>query len=197
MYQIHKILITLSLFLPFAAHAQAGITINGQSLFNAPSLSEGQFGAYLVNTDGSAVNGSSFDFGVGDSLLDSATYGSSFELIGSSNVSSDFGQTFLPAGFTFNLTNGVDTGDSFLVVVFDQADNTSTVATVGSTYRIWTDSSWVVPSDGDTVTFNQGGLNRLTDAADFTAQVVPEPATYAFMLSVSFLIFAIYFRRKK
>ena len=179
-----KLLSIFFLFLTLAV-SNANVTFDGISLSNADGILSGDLGVYIVSKDNT-----SFDFGTlteGLNVTDSATYGDSFTVIGNNLATSGFGSVTIGSGHSFSLTNGVDTGDQFAIVVFE--DSTTTLL-ADDNFRVWTDSSWLVPNDGLTVSFDSE-LFQLSDAADFSGTVVPEPSTYALfagILSIGYII---------
>jgi hypothetical protein len=94
-------------------------------------------------------------------------------------------------GFTFSEGGGVDEGDTFAIIVFE---NSTTTVTAGDTYRIWSDGSWDVPADGLTETFGTE-LSQVTTAANFSGTVVPEPSTFAAFAGLLALGFVMVRRR--
>ncbi len=53
----------------------------------------------------------------------------------------------------FTLGNGIDAGDKFAVIFFDNLASGSTTITGDTHYAVVTDPSWVVPGDGDNIQF--------------------------------------------
>ncbi len=95
-----------------------------------------------------------------------------------------FGSTTLPTPVStpFNLGNGVDAGDQFVIITFDVSTSN---AAASDTYRIWTDPSWIIPADGSVVTFGTeiAQLSGAGVTATFTkivqTSVIPEPSSFA------------------
>ena len=132
-----------------ASIASASITMSGTSVSGAPGLAAGQTGVYVLSNDGSAF--SSFDLSAG-TVTDSSFYGTSFTVLGNNPVTTGFG-TFFGSGHSVTYGSGVDQNDAFALVVWG-----STIASEGSTYSYWTDSTWILPADsGSTINFNSSG----------------------------------------
>lgn len=149
--------------------ASASITLNGSSLSDAPGLASGQTGVYLLSLDGTSITSSSFSFINGADVTSSATYGSSFQVLGTNTVTV-FGSTFLSSGHVVEYGSGVDQNDVFGVLVFE-----SSTIVDGETYRIWTDGGWALPADsGGSFTFGSE-FSQLSTAASETI-LIPEPS---------------------
>lgn len=139
---------------------------------------------YLADLDGSAFSTSELLFvDAGLSITDSSTY-AGFSVIGSGAVESVFGNPFVGSNLNFDLNDGIDAGDSFGILVFD---NSTTMAS--DTFSIFTDASWLLPSDGSTVTFGLSG-NDILQIRPGSGSVevgsispVPEPSTFALFLA--------------
>jgi hypothetical protein len=195
--------------------AQASVTFSGTALVKVPNISTGDV-AYFIIDENNAGFGNLGSINPNTSLFESGTIyeGTSFT-IGSDNLGSGFtivgtktatGSATVSVNGTFSgvsLGSGVDTGDKFAIIVFE----TSTTAGVaGDTYRIFTDPTWVVPSDGFTVTYSNtttGAFAQLgaSAVAAFTktiaaAQAVPEPSSFAALAGFAVLGFAASRRRR-
>ena len=165
--------LALSLSLITASHATT--FLSGDAITALTAGDAGKIGVYVVSKDGSAFPTSLTD---GLSLSDSATYGASFEFI-NTNTAVDFFGVSLASGGTVTYGGGVDAGDSFGIILFD---NSTTDTLAGDTYRIYTDASWILPADtgaslsfGDAFAAVSGGAN--TGSGSVAA--VPEPSTFA------------------
>lgn len=156
----------------------AAVTLSGTALQNSPGLGDGDIGIFIVSNDGSAF---SFSIDVGDDIFASSTYGPSFTVVGDRTASTFFGSTTIAAGITFDLGSGIDPGDSFAILVYGTS---TTIATGGDTFSLWTDASWVIPPDGNQSDFGgAGSLTQLTTAANSvgTVTAVPEPSSFALL----------------
>ncbi len=169
-----KILIALA-FLPSLSYGS--VTLSGTSLQGTPGINFGETYVYLADLDGSAFStGDLASITAGESITDSGTY-AGFTVLGSGTVDTFFSTDFVGSGLTFDLNAGVDVGDSFGILVFSNSDTT---AIASDTYNIFTDASWVLPADGNTVTFNSD-LAQIGSGGSATGvgSVVPEPSTFA------------------
>lgn len=171
----------------------SAVTITGTSLKDVTGLSSGDFGAYLVSTDGSPLTAGSFSFSPGASVTDSATYGPSFSLVGTNTASEFLGTTSLASGHSFDLVGGIDSGDVFGIITF--TNSTSTLL-AGDSFYVWTSGNWDVPINGQTETFGTE-LSQLDGvAASSTGTVVPEPSSYAMLLGAAAMAMVTLLRRK-
>jgi hypothetical protein len=165
----------ISLSLVSVAMLDAAVGISGTSLSNATGLSAGEVGVY-VTSDGTAFSGISI--AIGADILDSATYGAGFAVLGSNTAASGFGSTTLASG------HGADfsfAGDSFALFVFESS---TTTAVASDVYNVWSDASWALPSaDGVSAAFSASPtgtqIQQLSGASTFSGSVVPEPSTFA------------------
>jgi len=202
----------LALFSALAANA--AVSIGGTALLKVPNISVGDV-SYLVideNASGFAnlgsINTSTSTFVPGTIYAGTAftvasdNFGSSFTIVGTKTAASSFGSISVGAAYSnIALANGVDTGDSFAIVVFETS---TTSAVANDIYRIYTNSSWVVPADGQTVNFAASGSGTFlqlgtTATPAFTKTVaspVPEPSTYAALAGVAVLGLAALRRRR-
>lgn len=182
-------LLGLAFFLT-AGSLSAAVTISGTSLNNATGLSDGQVGVYVISNDGTAFS-SVTSLLSGVSITDSSTYGSSFTVLGSNTAATGFGATTLSSGHSINLSGGVDNGDSFGVFVFESSTG-NTLA--GDTFSVWSDASWVLPSDGAQSDFTNQ-LAQLSGSPISTGTVVPEPSSFALLAGVFGLAWVMVRRR--
>jgi hypothetical protein len=158
-----------------ASILKAAVGISGTSLNNATGLAAGEVGVYVIS-DGTAF--SSVSIAAGADILDSASYGAGFTVLGSNTAASGFGSVSLGSG------HGADfsfASDAFAVFVFETSDTT---ALLGDAYNVWTDASWTLPTaDGLTAIFNPAPsgtqIQQLSGDSSFAGSVVPEPSTYA------------------
>jgi hypothetical protein len=173
-----KLILFMALLPSFAF---ASVTISGTALNNSPGINTGETYVWLVDLDGSAFStGSLASLDNGLTITSSATY-SGFSVVGSGTVDDLFGNPFVGSGLSIDLTGGIDAGDSFGLLVFD---NSSTAAIPSDTYNIFTDATWVLPSEGSTSTYGGalatiGSGGSVAGAGSVTA--VPEPSAYAML----------------
>jgi hypothetical protein len=180
-----------------ATIASANVTFNGTALLNTPGLAAGDVGILLVDNSNSGF--SSISIRAGSSLTSSSTYGD-FSALTSGTASTIFGGTSLALPLSnYSLPSVANTGDKFAILVFSTS---LTTAIGGDTYKIWTDSSWVIPADGSTTSFQitpaNGFFTTLTSASSFngTVSAIPEPATYAALFGLGVLGMAAFRRRR-
>jgi len=160
-----------------ASILNAAIGISGTSLNGATSLAAGDVGVYVIS-DGTAF--SSVSIATGANILDSASYGAGFTVLGS-NTATSFGGTFLGSGHGTDISFA---NASFAVFVFEAS---TTTAIDNDSYNVWTDSSWTLPTvDGNTFSFAADPtgteIQQLNGASTFGGTVgaaVPEPSTFA------------------
>lgn len=201
-----------AILIPSLTHGS--IFISGSAIVHDPNVSDlpdisiGEHYVYLVDLDGSAFSANellSLDAGL--SLTDSSSY-DGFSVIGNGLVDNFFGMSFvgsssdpieLLAGAPID---GINSGDSFGILVFDGSSDTTMAS---DTYSIFTDTSWVLPSDGNTITFspsydpNNPGSEILqirpgNGPAAFGSVVgapIPEPSTYALFIASLAMVFVV------
>ncbi len=90
------------------------------------------------------------------------------------DITTPGGQGSIIEDLIFSLTGGVSTGDRFALIWF--SDNTSAA---GSKYGFFTDTSFVLPSDGATGEYGAVfvGVDPIRSASNtFAASVIPEPS---------------------
>ena len=193
--------------------ANATVTFSGTALLKVPNISVGDV-SYLVidetnagfNTIGSInPNTSTFDSGTiwnGTALtVGSDNLGSNFTIVGTKTAASSLGSISVNGSYAgIPLTNGVDTGDKFAIIVFETS---TTSAVANDIYRIYTDASWVVPADGAAITFASSGAGTFlqlgttaTPAFTKTVANVPEASTSAALAGVAVLGLAALRRRR-
>lgn len=175
--------------------AHGTVTFSGTSLSNAPGLGSGKLGAYVVQKDGKAFSLASIDAGI--SLTPGSTFDGIYEIVGTQNTLEPVPSVLntLPAGITFALDGGINTGDAFGIVVFDSSGATTLA---GDGFQLWQDPSWLVPSDGSNVSFVAapvGGQFQQISTSGTTGTVVPEPSAFATMVGIMALGFAAIRRR--
>ena len=159
----------------------ASFTLNGSAVFNPASLSgydTGDTSVWVVNGGGNGA----FDVAGLENLnaslsLTTGTLGG-YEIAGANSVTG--GGSFRIVGGIGAINVSASAGDTFGLLVF----NTSTTSTVGGDgYTIYTDSSWVLPAAGASITFGQ--QNQPTQLSGATvglaSTVVPEPSAYALL----------------
>lgn len=203
----------LILSLLFALNVSNALSINGASLTNSTGISTNDLGVYVVSRDGTSFDfenigdifeGINLSTGSFDEDGNTGSAGDSFQIIGTTTVTFNplAGGNTLGSGLSVSLAaaNGVDANDAFAVILFDSSSSTAVSSTTvaGDTYSVWTDATWVLPSnDGGVFGFSASTSSaspflQLSDAADFTGIVsaVPEPSTYALfagILSIGFV----------
>lgn len=165
-------------FLITANYLNGAVTLSGTSLLNVTGVSGGDFAAYVVSLDGTPISAANFSFAIGADLTSSATYGSSFALIATRSAQNVFGNISVSSGINFDLTGGIDTGDSFGILTFDTS---TTTALSGDTFRVWTAANWDVPTDGQTESFDSELIQLNSVSASSIGTVVPEPSAFAFI----------------
>lgn len=173
----------------------ATVLLSGTALKGVTGSVVGQKAVYVV--DNNNIGFGSLNLIEGTSITSSSAFGENFTVVGSV-TSSSFGTVNFGSPSGFALGNGVDTGDHFAIIVF----TTSTGNALGNdTYKIWTDSTWLIPADTNTVTFGTN-LKQFTsvDSPAFTKTVattaIPEPSTYAAAVGFIILGLAAFKRRK-
>ena len=194
--KLHYIL--AALMLPFVA--SASISISGTALKNVDSLSDGDFGVLLVDTSGSGFSSFATTGGLaaGVDLTAGSSFGSGYYVADTATASFFFGSTTL--GFntgTFDIEGPsavASSGDSFAIFTFDGSSSTSVA---DSTYEIWTQSVWQLPTDGSGVTFpaDLPAYNSGSAGASGTVAAVPEPSTFATLAGLCALGFVMLRRR--
>jgi hypothetical protein len=190
-----------------ALAANAGISIGGTALLKVPNISVGDVSYFVIDENASgfanlgSINPSTSTFVPGTIYAGTAftvasdNFGSSFTIVGSKTAASSFGSISVGAAYPgIGLANGVDSGDSFAIVVFETS---TTSAVANDIYRIYTDPSWVIPADGQTVNFAATGSGTFlqlgtTATPAFTKSVasttvIPEPSTYSALAGVAVL----------
>lgn len=178
-----------------SASFAANFTLNGSALFNPTSLSgydTGDTSVWVVNGGG----GGAFDVAALESLnLTSLTTGaslgtSSYEIAGSNTVTG--GGSFRIVGGIGAISVTASVGDAFGLLVFNSS-TTSTVASDG--YTIYTDSTWVLPAAGASITFGGAAQPAQITAGGVASTVVPEPSAYA-LLGGLFALTCVMLRRR-
>ncbi|MEO0508831.1 MAG: hypothetical protein AAF065_03095 [Verrucomicrobiota bacterium] len=189
--------LALSIICSLPAFTYATVSITGTSLNNVPGIDIGDTVVVLVDTDS---NSSAFDL-AGLSILDaglsttsSSTY-TGYSVVSSGTTISFIGNPIYNTAISFELGGGIDNGDKFAFVVFD--DSAATTLD-GDAFEIYTDSSWVVPLDGDYTFGSSGDFSQLTSSENFSGNgtVVPEPSAYAFISGALGLVWVMLRRRK-
>lgn len=181
----------VALLLPLASYGS--IAFSGTALNNAAGVSIDDYAVLLFDTSGSGFDSAALSsIDAGASLSSSATYGAGFEVASVSAATDFFGfATILEFDFSYSLGT-ISNGDSFGVLTFA---GSSATAVGGTSYSIFTDSSWTSPADGAAITFGSD-LNTLSSAAGATGTVaVPEPSTYATLAGLLALSFVMLRRR--
>jgi hypothetical protein len=182
-----------ALLLPFVSYGS--IAFSGTALNGASGVNIGDYSVLLFDTSGAGFNSAGLNLiDANATLSSSATYGSGFEVAAVSAAADFFGiATIVEYGFSYSLGT-ISDGDSFGILTF--AGGSSATAVGGTSYSIFTDSSWTSPADGAAVTFGSD-LNTLSSAAGASGTVtaVPEPSTYATLAGLLALGFVMLRRR--
>ena len=158
---------------------QASTFISGTAISLVPDISEGESYVYLVDMDGSAFSTNDLlTLDAEFSLTDSSTY-SGFSVIGNGTVETFFGTNpYVGSGLTVDLSNGIEAGYSFGILVFDNSSDT---------FDIFTHDSWKLMDNGDTGIFGnqfaQIGTGMGPVAIGSVGAPVPEPSTYALFIT--------------
>lgn len=198
-----------------AVVAQATVTFNGTALVKVPNISTGDV-AYFIIDETNAGFGNLGSINPNTSLFEAGTiyegatftiggdsFGTAFTIVGTKTAT---GTTTVSVNSTFTnvpLGNGVDSGDKFALIVFETS---TTTGVAGDTYRIFTDPTWVVPSDGFTVSFSNttaGSFAQLGTTASpafmktiAATSAVPEPSSFAALAGFAVLGLAASRRRR-
>lgn len=168
-----------------AAGASANITFNlwqtGAEDHTGSLISDNSMFKIIVDVDGDgldAISGSQSltDFAVGD---DQVAFTYSFD-------SAYPGEVYMWEGFTNIQRPDVATGNPQFYAVWYEGltDTSATQMADGQWLGYTTDTSWLFPEDGATVSFGDGStsVNTLSGGVNFAqAQAIPEPATFALM----------------
>ena len=180
-----KKLYTIIVSITICLSNYASVTLDGTFLNDATDLSDGEQGALLIDKSnvgwvniGTGSNPG--DIQAGLSSFDNATYNSDFEFIDQSDVFIGFPNPSWGGNYSFNLVNGVDTGDQFGVLVYE---NSQATTNNGDSYKLWTDTNWLLPADGNTITAGTD-FDQLSGANSFSGNVVPEPSSYAILMGI-------------
>ena len=197
-----KLLTTLGLVALSATAAKATVTLNGIAFLNAPQISVGDVGFFIVDINNTGF--SSISFTEGEILSSAASYGD-YVVLGSKSATALSTNVTLSGAFSgIALANGVTAGDRFAAVVF----NSSTTSAIGGdSFTIWTDPTWVIPADGSTLSyqasptganFKQLGASSLpTITGTVSGGVIPEPSAFAALAGLAGLGFAGLRRRRR
>lgn len=88
-------------------------------------------------------------------------------VVASLSSSMVFGRSAILGGATVRLTDGIDAGDPFAIIFFDQLAAGSLLLDVPTSYAVASDPSWVVPSDGQFVQYlNSGGEGAVAQLSE-------------------------------
>jgi hypothetical protein len=208
-----KIAVTSLVSLAAGLVAQASVQFSGAALLKVPNISSGDVSYLIIDENNTgfgnvgSINPSTSTFVAGSVYettaltVGSDNLGSNFTIVGTKTATGTTTISVLGSYAGIQLTGGVDAGDKFAIIVFE---NSTTSAVASDTYRIFTDPTWVVPSDGFTITFSNttaGSFAQLGTTATpaFTKTVVsavPEPSTYAALAGVAVLGLAALRRRR-
>ncbi len=184
--KLHKVL-ALSAILAAGTSGYAAVTISGTAFLNAPGIAVGDIAVFLIDEANSNTPSAFSGIIEGESITSAATYGNGDFTVLSPTKSFSALSTFIRLDGTYSgipLSGDVGTGDKVYAVVFSTSTGS---ALVGDTYTVWTDPTWVLPSDGFTVTYasNPTGTNFRQFTASstpvFTGVVaaIPEPSAFA------------------
>lgn len=196
---INRIIFLATLMLmPLSMHGiDVTITTQGGSfgtpLLNAPTgstqIMSDTLGVLLVDTlgDGIALDAAM----ISDESFWGGTDNYIAGITGSSNL---FGPgSDVVVSFSAQSANNavLSTGQSFYIAWFPGLISSVTTIGLGQAYGLTRDSSWVLPTDGGTFAGNPAGAGG---NALFTVGAIPEPSTYALILSI--VLFAFILVRK-
>ncbi len=185
-----------------ATTASAQFTLSGNALRNAPGTALGDFGLVLVDINGVGFSNSTIDIDLGESLGSGATYGDFFVILAPKAFAGNTSTVIFNASVSnVPFDGGVTTGDRFAIVTFE---NSSTTALANDTWRIWTDSTWLVPAAGGGITFSTtpgvGVANTLGSTASpvltGVVQAIPEPSSFAALAGLAVVGMAATRRRR-
>lgn len=189
----------------YASHA--AITFTGTAFSNAPGISIGDVGVLIFDKNNTGFE--SINLIAGSSITSSATYGEnaqgnlfSVALDSSKIATNPVGALITLSGAFSNvsISNGVDVGDKFAFVVFE---NSTTTVLEGDKYTIWTDLTWVVKPDG-TYAFNANPNSAQYKQFTSTSSPllsktvpVPEPSSFAALAGLAAIGFVASRRRRQ
>lgn len=155
--------LTLSAVLIACSSAYSAVSISGSAINNLDSADVGKSGILYVDSLG---------IGFSSLLGPQSSIPSSFinEFEGSV-TSSIFGNAFaINPTPSIDLTGDVNTGDAFGIVLFDTS----------SSYRVYTNPAWELPSDGGSLTLTESSTTDGSVALG-TGSIVPEPSMAALL----------------
>ena len=167
-------------------------TLNGTAINNAPGLNDiDDVTVWVINSGGSAFDSSSFgSLPAGISFTDGGSI-NGYEIAVSSSIIGADESRFVFGPGTIEVT--ANPGNAFGALVFDSSTNETAA---GDSYSVFSDSSWVLPASGATITFGATDQPNTLSADGFTSTVVPEPSTYAVLAGLCALSFVIVRRRR-
>lgn len=197
-------LVLVSILASFASIANAAVTFTGIAFNNVPGIAVGDVGALIIDRNGSGFAGLSFEAGLPLNL--DSTYGDFTVALGVTRTATSpvTGLITLTGAFSgINLVNGVSTGDRFAYVIFSSS-TASTIA--GDTFTVWTDPTWIIPADGQSIAYNANPtgtqFRQFTSTATPTfigsvaGGVIPEPSSFAALAGLLAVGFAASRRRR-
>jgi len=211
-----KLALTSILTLASGLVANATISTSGTALLKVPNIAVGDVSYLIIDETNTGFanlgsvnpNTNSFVAGTiysGTSIaINGDSFGSDFTIVGTKTTALSFGSISVGASYTISVANGVDAGDNFAIIVFE---NSTSTAILADTYRIYTDTTWVVPPDSTNWSFGPtagaGVFKQLGTTATpailktvASTTVVPEPSTYAALAGVAVLGLAALRRRR-
>lgn len=189
-----------------ASIGQSAVTLSGTAFLNAPGIAVGDIAVFIIDEANTNLSASFAGITAGESLTSASTFGNGdFTVLSPTKTFTQL-STFIRLDGTYNnipLAGDVSSGDRIYAVVFSTSTDT---AVAGDTYTVWTDPTWIVPSDGATVTFASAPtgsqFRQFTSTSTpvfigtVTGSAIPEPASYALFAGLGFLSFAACKRRR-
>lgn len=183
-----KVLASLSVF-SACVSSYGAVSLSGTAFLNVPGISVGDVAVFVIDNGNTNTASGFAGIQAGESLTSGLTYGNGDFTVLTPTREFAALSTFVRLDGTYlgiSINSTVTPGDRFYVVVFS---NSTTTAIAGDTYTVWNDPTWIIPADGNTVTYAAAPtgtqLRQLgaSSVAAFTGVVagapIPEPSTAA------------------